>query len=120
MKKTFTLIGSYITATLIGALLGVVVWPEPSRLSDLPGFMMLAPIFHVVSTLRGLNPNAYGEPIGQSILGPILFVIFLVMTSASAFWFWKTERKWLLLVFALPALLSSLPGTNILYEAISH
>ena len=119
MKKALMLIGSYFLGTVAGGLLGVAVWPEPSHLVDLPGFLIMAPLFQLMSTLRGPNPNAIGQPVFQSIFGIILLLVFLVMIVASAAWFWKTGSKWFLLVFAIPAFMSSLPGTSIVAEAIS-
>jgi len=120
MKRLLMLFGSYVVATLAGALLGVAVWPEPSRLSDLPGFMVMAPLFQFVAASCSLSGRAPGPAYsGAQPIPHFLLSICLLLAAVSAIWYWKTQKKSALLAFVLSVASLSLPGTNMLYAAIA-
>ena len=68
--------------------------------------------FQFIAVLQGLGTNIF--------VGAVLLVLLSITMLASATTFWRTERKALLLVFALPIAVASLPGTTLLCEAIAH
>lgn len=120
MKKVFILIVSYIMASLGGAALGTVVWLEPSRLSDLPGFMMMAPLFQSVAALCSLSGSAPGAAhTGAQPIPVLLLSVCLLLAVISAVWYWRSRKAFALLVFGLSIAALSLPGTNMLYAAMS-
>lgn len=107
-------------ASLAGAALGTAVWPEPSRLSDLPGFMMIAPLFQFVAALCSLSGNAPGAAhTGAQPIPLLLLSACLVLAVVSAVWYWRSRKTLAHLIFALSVAALSLPGTNMLYAAIS-
>jgi len=120
MKKALILIGAYVSATVSGGLLGAGIWPEPSRLSDLPGFLIMAPLFQFVAALCSLTCTAPGPDYsGANPVPPVLLFIALLLAVVSTIWYWRTRKKLALLAFGLSVVLLSLPGTNMLYAAIA-
>ena len=120
MKRALILIGTYMAATVVGGIAGAAVWPEPSRLSDLPGFLIMAPLFQFVAALCGLSGRAPGAAhTGAAPIPFLLLSVCLVVAVVSAVWYWRRQKIVALLVFGLSVACLSLPGTNMIYAAIS-
>ena len=120
MKKALILVGMYVAATVAGGTLGAASWPEPSRLSDLPGFLIMAPLFQFVAAVCSLSGSAPGA--AHAGAQPIPFLLFsacLVLAVVSAVWYWRKQKMWALLLFGLSVAALSLPGTNMIYAAIA-
>ena len=114
------LIGTYVVSTVTGGSLGAAVWPEPSRLSDLPEFLMMAPLFQFIASACSF----FGRSPGLAYTGaqPIPFFIFsvcLLFAVVSAAWYWKSRKSQALLALGISVATLSLPGTNMLYSAMS-
>lgn len=120
MKRLLILVGAYVAGTVMGGILGAAVWPEPSRLSDLPRFLMMAPLFQFVAAACSLTGRAPGAVhTGAQPITFLLLSVCLVLAVVSAVWYWKSRRALALLVFVLSVAALSLPGTNMLYAAIA-
>ena len=119
MKKALILLGIYLVATLVGGLLGVAVWPEPSRLSDLAGFLIVAPLLQLVAAMSSLSGTAAPSYTGEQPLPYLLLFVCLLLMIVSMTWYWRSEKRCPLLVFGLSVVCLSLPGTNLLYAAMA-
>jgi hypothetical protein len=120
MKKALILTGLYIAATVAGGIVGAATWPEPSRLSDLPGFLILAPLFQFVAAVCSLSGRAPGAAhTGAQSIPFLLLSACLVLVIVSAVWYWRRRTPLALLVFGLSVACLSLPGTNMVHAAIA-
>jgi len=120
MKRLLILIGAYVAGTVTGGILGAAVWPEPSRLSDLPGFLIMAPLFQFVAAVCSLSGRAPGAAhTGAQPIPLLLLSACLLLAVVSAVWYWRSRKTLALVVFGLSVAALSLPGTNMLYAAIS-
>lgn len=120
MKRIIILIVVYVVGTVTGGILGATIWPEPSRLSDLPGFLMMAPLFQLVAAVCSLSGRAPGAAhAGAQPVPLILLSVCLLLAVFSVVWYWKSRKTLALVVFGLSVATLSLPGTNMLYASIA-
>ena len=112
MKKAGILLGVYLIASFSGALTGAILWADPFRMDDILGFMMMCPLFQLVSLLTGFNTN-------NLILGIPLLAVCGSTAVISIIRFYRSTRKWPLITFAIPVFVASLQGGELFCEALA-
>jgi len=117
MKKALILAGAYMAASLFGALTGAILWPHPLPMLSVAGFMMMAPLFQLVTLVTSFNTQT---PILKTpVLGIFLVLVFGGTMMASAIWYYRSNRKWAVLTFGIPVFVASLPGAALFCQVMA-
>ena len=100
MKKIGLLVGTYIVASLIGSSIGMILWINPHSVRNFIGVLVIPVVFQLLALLDLLGTNL--------VLGIIGCCLVILTVIGSVIAFWRTERKWILLILSIPFFICSL------------
>lgn len=112
MRKAGILLGVYLIASFSGALTGAVLRTDPFRMDDVLGFMIMCPLFQIISLVTGFNTN-------NLVLGVFLLAVCGSTAVVSIIGFCGSTRRWPLVTFAIPVFVASLQGVELFYEGLA-
>jgi hypothetical protein len=110
--KTLLVLASHILGSSAGGSVGMTIWMRtmiqnhPHKAFFFPG--MAWPL--------GVGDILFGIPYGGGLL---LVVVLVIVSILSVIRFWRTQHKWYLLVFAIPALIFGVRGVKVMSEILA-
>ena len=111
--KTLLILASHILGSSAGGYVGMTIWlptmmqNHPHKAFFLPGMAWPLGVVGILPTIPYFG-------------GLLLVVVLFTVSIRSVIRFWRTQNKWYLLVFAIPAFIFGMWGVKVMSEILAR
>ncbi len=114
-NKILLVLASHALASSAGGTVGVNIWMD-NMMQDHP---LKAVLLSGMWWPLGVGDILFEMPHGGVGVGIFLAAVLVIISIVSVIRFWRTQHKWYLIVFALPAFIFAVRGAKCLSEILA-